>query len=107
MPTYRMKKKVGPHLFKEEWLHPGDTITCEVDEIEQVMEKFEEVRKAKPKDEPPEETEVDPEPEVENSLEMVHKGRGKYDVVNPDSGKTINDKPLSKEEATSLLRHKK
>lgn len=37
------------------------------------------------------------------NFELVHKGRGRYDVVNTASGKTINDEPLSKKEAQALV----
>ena len=118
MPIFKMKPKVGPHHFNGEWIKPGDTINCEFEEIESVIDKFEEVRKAvespdaseaeDAKQPVVEEQEIQIEEEAgqvtdTGKLEVIHKGRGKYDVVNTASGKVINDKPLTKKEAYEFI----
>ena len=119
MPIFKMKKKVGPHLFNGEWIRPGMTINCDAEEIARVMDKFEEVRTPAPEPETPEpedieeeetseeaekdEAEEEEETSEEEGLVLKHKGRGKYDVINSASGKVINDEPLTKKEAEKLI----
>jgi hypothetical protein len=44
-----------------------------------------------------------PPPKPKAGLKAVHRGFGKYDVINEATGKKINDKVLTKEEAQELV----
>ena len=44
-----------------------------------------------------------PPPQPKAGLKAVHKGFGKWNVINETTGKEINDKPLTKEEAQELV----
>ena len=56
---------------------------------------------------PPEEVKEQIEKEensvVTTALKAIHKGSGKYDVINEETGEKINNKPLSKADAEKLL----
>lgn len=42
-------------------------------------------------------------PEPTRPLKVVHRGFGKWDVINQETGTAINDQPLSKEEALAMV----
>lgn len=112
MPRYR--KLSGKHYRREgkglKCYLPGDIIECSEYEIRNFLDTFELVSEKQPaentaKEEPEVESETKDGPIVENVpvLRIEHKGRGKYNVVTA-SGSAVNDRPLTKDEAWSLIR---
>ena len=93
----------GPHCRREngKWkdYKPGDVIEATEHELRNFPDKFKLVG---PPDKPFDET----RPPVKK-LKMIHKGNKKYDVVNQESGKKINTRPLTKDEAHELLEDSK
>lgn len=91
---FRLKPKVGSHtmLTKEGMirLKPGDEIRCEKDLLGNALDKFEQMEPDSPS----------PEPSV--GLRAVHRGHGRWDVVNQVTGKAINDKALKRDEALEM-----
>jgi len=72
----------------------GDVIEAIADELKPFMDKFELVG-------PP-----DPPPKMANpskSLKAIHKGGGRWNVINTESGKKINQNLLSRDEAQALI----
>lgn len=129
MPRYKMKKGVGPHKYRGKWLHSGDIVECEESEIDPVLAKFEELHDAPPVEADPEpktdKTDDTPDPPKRTrgtpvsdavgepapttnvptvGLVLSHAGGGRYNVVNPESGKKINDDYLTKADAEAMLR---
>ena len=102
MPKYR--KLTGKHYRREgkglKCYLPGDIIECPEHEIRGFLDTFELVS-----EDPPTESETKDEPIMEDVpvLRIEHKGRGKYDVVTV-AGTAINERPLTKDEAWSLIR---
>ena len=99
----------GPHYKRAEdgkWKRyvKGDTMDLSDLEAQSIMDKVQRVgpkESAKPVES--KDTQDTKVPLPEQSLKMVHKGGGKYDVVNEVSGKTINSVLLTKSEANGLL----
>lgn len=93
---FRMKRNVGWHTMmvggQKRTLKPGDEVRCEKDLLRFVMDKFDQVEP----DPPP--------PEPKTGLKAVHRGFGKWDVINEQTGRPVNDKPLTKEDAKELAR---
>lgn len=91
---FKLKAGMGKHRIRRDGrmvvLKPGDEIDCERDELGGAIDKFEQLEP----DPPP------PEPKL--GLKAVHRGAGKWDVVNEATGVKINDKLLTKEEAQEL-----
>jgi hypothetical protein len=118
MPTFR--KLMGKHYHREvsgeiRVIRPGDTLDCEEGYIRRFdpnMKTWEEVTPERKKEsiqetttkktaKPPEKA---PEKKRATKLEIKESAKkGKYDVINPKTGNAINDKPLSKAEATALV----
>jgi len=80
-------------------LAPGDIVECEPWEIPEGFKKsFEEII-------PPGEvraTPEEPDAELPDNFEVAHKGGGKYNVINKDTGEPINTALLSRAEAYEL-----
>jgi len=104
MSHYQMKKMVGPHRHVDgTWIKPGDVLDCEEHEIRGALDKFEMISEAKPASSP----EEDGEKKTDKAgLVLLHRGGGRYNVVNPETEEKINDDYLTKEEAQSLLRER-
>jgi len=92
----KFKVKSGKHYRKEKdgvkVYCTGDVIEAEEHELRNCMDKFERLDPKKP--------EEAMKPKV--GLKAVHRGGGKYNVINERSGKPINDQLLSREEAEQL-----
>ena len=100
MPKYRLKpgckhymRANGRRAYK---FVGGDIIELPADKAAAIMDKLELVEEAQPVEEKEEKI-----PAV--SLQIVHRGGGKYNVVNQVTGKPINDRLLTKEEAEELV----
>ena len=96
---WRMKKHVGPHTYKGVTYHPGDTFMGPAYFAESGFSD---------KIEPADSVAVEAVEEHQDggviaSLVVKHKGGGKYDVINTESGKAINDELLSRAEAYALI----
>ncbi|MHC5035411.1 MAG: hypothetical protein ACYTFZ_10280 [Planctomycetota bacterium] len=91
MPEFRMRPGCGPHYMRNgRRVLPGDTVTCEPEELGAALGKFERLG-------PP------PKPEMPRTgLKPVHIAGGWYDVVNPETGEPVNDQRLRKAEAHAL-----
>lgn len=91
---FRMKAGMGEHYIRRHGqmvcLRSGDQIRCEPHELGSAIRKFDQLEP----DPPP------PQPKV--GLKAVHRGFGKWDVINQATGAKINDQPLSKQEAKEL-----
>jgi hypothetical protein len=70
---------------------PGDIIECEPTELGNWIAMYEQL------DPDP------PEPPAASILKIVHRGFGRYDVVNQCTGITMNSRALSKPEAEALV----
>lgn len=94
MTRFRMKQGVGAHhLPSRQVVRPGDVIDVPDYQIAGALDKFDRLDSAPPS----------PEEQLPTTgLRAVHKGHGKYDVVNMTTGATINDEPLSKSDATAM-----
>lgn len=87
---------------------PGDEFDASEDAVSTFVDKLERINPSK---KPVEQTEEVPEPITEpeetedkvSGLEMEHQGAGRWNVINPVSGKAINSKLLSREEAQALI----
>jgi len=91
---FKLKTGMGKHRIRRDGrmavLKPGDEIDCEKHELGGAIYKFEQL-------------EPDPSPpEPSMGLRAVHRGFGKWDVINEASGVKINDKPLTKGEAREM-----
>jgi len=98
---YRLKEGFGAHYGRAEGkkgglkrMKPGTEITVDdPSDLGGVAFKFELI-----------ETVPDEEEQTEVSwLEMKHVGGGRYNVVNTETGRNLNDDYLSKKEATALI----
>ena len=91
---FKLKTDMGKHYIRRDgrmvMLKPGDKIDCEKYELGGAIKKFEQLEP----DPPP------PEPKL--GLRAVHRGAGKWDVVNEATGVKINNELLTKEEAREL-----
>jgi len=91
---FKLKAGMGKHHIRRTGrmvvLKPGDKIDCEKYELGGAIFKFEQLEP----DPPP------PEPKL--GLKAVHRGAGKWDVLNEATGVKINDGLLTKEEAQEL-----
>ena len=100
---WRVKQNVGPHIYKGKTYACGDTFKGTSDLLGRHPDKLEPANAAAAKvvnvaagiDG------ADPEPEA--SLKVVHKGGGRYDVINIKSGKSINEELLGRKEAYALV----
>lgn len=98
MPKYMIKS--GPHYKRstsgKKWTRyaKGDVIELSELEAKNIMDKLDPIGPPDP---------IEPDAPPKQVLKAVHKGGGKYDVVNEESGKTINSKLLTKKEALELL----
>ena len=108
----------GPHYkrgFDGKWKRyvKDDTIDLSDLHAQSIMDKLKRVSPKEPIEQDiPEkkekqyvsDTQESPDkPEENRGLKAVHKGAGRYDVVNEKSGKKLNEKSLSKDEANALL----
>lgn len=115
---YRIKKNTGPHSMiidgKRKNFQPGDSLEAYPHQIEGWLHKMERVEKTSVDNGKTEETVISGEElekviEVEEavadvvSLKAIHKGGGRYNVINIDTGEQINDEYLNKKEADSLV----
>lgn len=98
----KLKKHVGFHIRKEPGkgmmrYQPGDIMEVEnVSELGGAADKFEIL------DPIPEENELQLDaPPV--GLRMEHRGGGRYNVVNVETGEAINEEHLTKKEAQAML----
>lgn len=94
--TYRLKANHGTHWFlnpdgKETPIRAGETIECEPWQLGDAIRKFDVVVEAPPT----------PPPAV--GLKAVHRGAGRYDVINEATGKPINSESLSRAEANEMV----
>jgi hypothetical protein len=118
MVLYKWKKKpnTGAHYFK--WLgkkystRPGDTVICPIDAMGSFHEEYECVAEVVDGKEQPisdcpvlEHIALEQEAIAQPSdLKVIHKGFGRYYVINPDNPDSpLNDKAMSKEEAEKFL----
>jgi len=95
MPVFR-RKTGGTHYHlhggKRIVINRGDTIECSAAELGNFLRDYELI-----------EGSLEPEPlQATRPLRLVHKGHGKYDVVNDATNMAINDKPLTRAEAEAL-----
>ena len=92
---FKLKTGMGKHYIRRKgqmvMLKPGDGIDCEKYELGGAIFKFKQLEP----DPPP------PEPKL--GLKAVHRGAGKWDVVNEATGVKINDNLLTKEEAQGMV----
>ena len=106
MTKFRMKKEiggqpVGAHTVtidgRKTVLRPGDVVECDAAQIAGAAWKFDlvEAEKPAPQESPPQ----------HGNLELRERGEppGTYDVIMAASGKALNSKPLTKEEAERLI----
>ncbi len=92
MAHYRMKVGYGPHQMRDGTnVVPGDTVECTEDDIKGVLNKFELIGAP------------DPLPAAELSLFALERDSGNWDVINPATGKAINNKPLDKSAAEAIV----
>ncbi len=98
----KLKKGVGFHIRKEVGkgtvrYQPGDIMEVEnVNELGGAADKFEIL------DAIPEEKELQLDaPPV--GLRMEHRGGGRYNVVNVETGEAVNEEHLTKKEAQAML----
>jgi len=91
---FRLKPGRGSHTMnvggKMVRLKGGEEIRCEKFVLGGALDKFEQLEP-----DPPE-----PEPTI--GLRAVHRGHGRWDVVNQKTGKAINDKALKRDAAFEL-----
>ena len=101
MAKYILKKGTV-HLFvndKKVKLRPGDTVECADWEMpDGFKSSFKEIV---PEGEV-RATEAEPDAELPNNFKVVHKGSGKYAVVNVDTEEVLNSVLLSRSEAYEL-----
>lgn len=94
---YRKLPNSGKHHFRQNGkmicVHPGETVEAEPHELGGAILSFECLN-------PPPPT---PEPEPPQGLYADHAGAGRWNVINPATGKAINDELLTKDEAQSLI----
>jgi hypothetical protein len=93
---YRLKPNFGTHWFreangKETPIKSGETIECEAWQLGGAIGRFEIVQQPTPT----------PHPSV--GLKKIHRGAGRFDVVNEATGKPINSRMLSGPEADELI----
>lgn len=95
MARYQMLPKKGKHYFRQGGttvcVRPGDIIDTEECELRGAIDKF---IRLDP---------LPPEPEPAQGLYADHAGAGRWNVINPATGKAINDELLTKDEAQSLI----
>ena len=96
--VYRRKAGYGPHFFRErdgkereKPILAGEEIECEEWELGGSIHGFDVVVPPPPP----------PAPNV--GLKRVHRGGGRFDVVNEATGKPINSRTLTREEADDLI----
>ena len=96
-PRWKMKDGCGSHFMPNGMVvKPGNVIKAFPDELAGALDKFIPIDAY-------EKSVMNEEPFVPAStLTIIHKGSGKYNVVN-ESGEAINDKLLTKTQAESLL----
>lgn len=84
----------GTHTFRDERgaIEPGETFKATPFEVRNIQHKVE------PLEPIPEEQE---KPPIQR-FQVLHKGGGRYAVINEATGETVNDKWLSKTEANEL-----
>lgn len=91
---FRLKPGYGKHYTttdgKRVVLRAGDEIRCEPEDLGNARDKFEQLEPMPPPAQP------------KIGLKAVHRGGGRYDVINEATGTKINDKPLKKGEAEQL-----
>jgi hypothetical protein len=95
MPRYRLKSgKLHTRINgKRVTFHAGAIINLEFSQARGFKDSLEPLDPELPDPAPP-------QPKL--GLKAVHRGRGRYDVVNELTGVKINDEMLSKEEAQAL-----
>lgn len=87
---FRLKQGVGAHYYKKKRYVAGDEIEMPEFVAEKIMHKL--VRLSPAPDDVP----------YVSGFAIVHLGGREYNVVNDDSGKAINDEPLTLKEAQAL-----
>jgi len=92
---HRMKKGYGKHYHRDEngrsvLLRPGDTLLVDPEILVGARDKFDVVGP------------VPPPPVYIIGLELSEIGNGKYNVLNAETGKPINDVPLTLKDAKSI-----
>lgn len=98
----KLKKSVGFHLRREPGkgmvrYNSGDIMKVEnISELGGAADKFEILDPVPEKDS----LELDEAPVL---LEMAHRGGGRYNVVNKETGETLNEDFLTKEEAQRMV----
>ena len=93
MPKFR--KLSGKHYIKGKCYVKGDVIECSHAVIKNFMDTFEEIET--------EDAKPDAEVAISPTLKVVHKGFGRYNVVNTKTDGVVNDRPLNKDEAESIV----
>jgi hypothetical protein len=97
-PRWKKRMGTGPHIMADGTVVKcGETIRAWPEEIRGAIDKFEPVDYILPED-----GGMPGPPTPESTLRLVHRGKGRYNVVD-QNGNAINDKPMSKEDAMSLL----
>lgn len=108
--VYRWRKlpNTGSHSFvyngEKHRVVPGDLVECTLDPIRPFKEEYDLLGEVED-DEliPLNENEVEEDEEDDITLQVVSRGGGYYDVINPeDPDNPINDKGLRKKEAYDL-----
>ncbi|MEW5725494.1 MAG: hypothetical protein AB1896_20465 [Thermodesulfobacteriota bacterium] len=94
MARYRLKRGVGKHVYQGRVYLPGDIVEAAPENMKGVLDKFDLL-------DPPDQAQA--EAKQPNALKMVHKGFGRYDVLNTTSGQILNDHLLKKAEALALV----
>lgn len=98
----KLKDRTGFHVRKESGkgkvvYYPGDIMTVsDIKELGGAKDKFEIL------DPVPEEDEFKPDTDV-TFLKMDHRGGGRYNVVNVETGEAVNDEFLTKKEAQKMV----
>ncbi len=104
MPKYKIKKGQKHYIRgqgkRNNLAKGGDIIDLSREQARYIMDKLDLVDED---DNVVEETDADRNPPVTTGeYKTKHKGAGKYDVLHPETGEAINDKPLPRGQAEDL-----
>ena len=105
MKRWRKKAKTGRHTFRFQGVKittvPGDVIECFETNLGSCAAEYDCLG---PVDGAPEEVSAEKPITDGKTLELVHLGRGYWNIINPDNpDKPLNDKALRKDEAEAIL----
>lgn len=95
MARFKKLPKSGNHYFRRAGqmirVRPGDIVEAERHELGNAISTYECLDP------------LPPEPEEVRTLVARHAGGGRYNIINTVTGKKINDKTLSKEDAKLFI----